>query len=276
MATTADGLSSTTNIDRRPKRAARSSRTWRDRAPAFIAAAGALILWHLVIVIFDVPGFIAPTPIEVAETLVAKADMFWRNLIPTFAEAVAGFLLGNGIAILLAVWFVHNRAAEKSFYPIAVFINTIPILALAPILVLLFGNGYTPKVIIAALICFFPTLVNMVRGLKAANPATLDLMRILSASRFEILWKVRFPCSLPFLFAALKIASTTCVIGAIVGEWVGSNEGLGAVILQSMYDYRTPTLYATVVLAAGLAVSFFSFFSFLERRVIRWKAADVH
>ncbi|MEZ5665862.1 MAG: ABC transporter permease [Alphaproteobacteria bacterium] len=260
----------------RRRRAPLPRRGWRDRVPAVLAAVGALLLWQAVIMIFDVPGFIAPSPLEVVETLVTKADLFWRNLIPTFFEAVAGFVCGNGVAILLAVWFVHSRTAERSLYPIMVFINTIPILALAPILVLLFGNGYTPKVIIAALICFFPTLVNMVRGLKAVNPATLDLMRILSASPTEILWRVRLPCSLPFLFAALKIASTTCVIGAVVGEWVGSNEGLGAVILQAMYDYRTPTLYATVTLAAGMAVAFFALFSHLERRLIRWKAADVH
>ena len=274
MASTTDGVAARPGARRRGRNVPR--RPWRDRAPAFIAGFSALALWQAVIMIFDVPGYIAPTPVEVAQTLVEKADLFWRNLIPTFLEAIAGFFLGNGIAILLAVWFVHSRTAERSLYPIAVFINTIPILALAPILVLLFGAGYTPKVIIAALICFFPTLVNMVRGLKAVNPATLDLMRILSASPMEILWKVRFPSSLPFLFAALKIAATTCVIGAVVSEWIGSNEGLGAVLLQAMYDYRSQTLYATVVLAAGMAVTFFVFISWLERRVIRWKSNDVH
>ena len=112
----------------------------------------------------------------------------------------------------------------------------------------------TPKIIIAALICFFPTLVNMVRGLKAVSPATLDLMRVLSASKSEMLWKVRFPEPLPFLFAALKIAATTCVIGAIVGEWIGSSFGLGALIIEATYNFRSPLLYATVLVAAGLAV----------------------
>jgi NitT/TauT family transport system permease protein len=261
----------------RPRRRSIAPRTtWADRLPAIAAGLGALVLWQLVIMIGEVPTYIAPSPIEVAATLVERADLFWRNLIPTFLEAVAGFIFGNGVAILLAVWFVHSRNAERSLYPIMVFINTIPILALAPILVLLFGNGYTPKVIIAALICFFPTLVNMVRGLKSVNPATLDLMRILSASPMEILWKVRFPSSLPFLFAALKIASTTCVIGAIVAEWIGSNFGLGALIIEATYNYRAPLLYATVFTAALLAVVLFAMVSVAESRLVRWKTPDVH
>ena len=116
---------------------------------------------------------------------------------------------------------------------------------------LLLGNGYAPKIVIAALICFFPTLVNMVRGLKAVSPQMLELMRVLSASGREVLFKIRLQSSLPFLFAALKIASTTCVIGAIVGEWIGSNYGLGALILEATYNYRAPLLYATVIPRGG-------------------------
>ena len=116
----------------------------------------------------------------------------------------------------------------------------------------------------------------MVRGLKAVSPATLDLMRILSATNSEIFWKIRLPSSLPFLFAALKIASTTCVIGAIVGEWIGSDFGLGALIIEATYNFRSPLLYATVFVAAGLAVSLFALVNYAERRFITWKPAEVH
>jgi NitT/TauT family transport system permease protein len=126
------------------------------------------------------------------------------------------------------------------------------------------------------LICFFPTLVNMVRGLKAVSPATMELMRVLSASKSEILWKIRLQSSLPFLFAALKIASTTCVIGAIVGEWIGSNFGLGALIIEATYNFRAPLLYATVFLGAGLAVTLFTITTLVERRLITWKTPAVH
>ena len=191
-------------------------------------------------------------------------------------EAASGFVLGNAVAVLLAIWFVHNQLAERAFYPIAVFVNTIPIIAVAPILVLIFGNGYAPKIVIAALICFFPTLVNMVHGLKAVSPQMLELMRLLSASNREVLWKIRLQNSLPFLFAALKIASTTCVIGAIVGEWIGSNYGLGSLIIEATYNFRSPLLYATVILGAGLAVGAFSLTTFVEKRMLKWKTQDVY
>ncbi|MGI9500421.1 MAG: ABC transporter permease [Geminicoccaceae bacterium] len=246
------------------------------RGPAIAAGVGLIVLWQAIISVFGVPGYIAPGPLEVAITFVDKANILWLNFWPTLFEALAGFLLGNSIAILLAVWFVHNRLAERAFYPIAVFINTIPIIAVAPILVLIFGNGYTTKIVIAALICFFPTLVNMVRGLNAVPPQTMELMRVLSASKREILWKVRLQSSLPFLFAALKIASTTCVIGAIVGEWIGSNFGLGALIIEATYNFRAPLLYATVFLGAGLAVTLFTITTLLERWLITWKSPAVH
>ena len=244
-------------------------------APAIIAAAGMLALWQLIVTGFGVPDYIAPSPIQVLQVFVEQGDILWINFWPTLLEAVAGFALGNTIAVLLAVWFVHNRLAERAFYPIAVFINTIPIIAVAPILVLMLGNGYAPKIVIAALICFFPTLVNMVRGLKAVSPQMLELMRVLSASEREILWKIRLQSSLPFLFAALKIASTTCVIGAIVGEWIGSNYGLGSLIIEATYNFRAPLLYATVILGAGLAVAFFVTTTLIERRVLKWKSGAV-
>ena len=254
----------------------RARQKWLDRLPPLGAVVGLIALWQGIITVFGVPSYIAPPPGEVVETLVTQAPNLWRNFVPTALESLAGFVFGNLVAILIAIAFVHNRTSEKAFYPIAVFINTIPIIAVAPILVLIFGNGFTPKVIIAGLICFFPTLVNMVRGLKAVSPQTLDLMRVLSASDSEVFWKIRLPSSLPFLFAALKIASTTSVIGAIVGEWIGSNFGLGALIIEATYNFRSSLLYATVLLAAAWAVTLFSAVSFAERRLISWKSSAVH
>ena len=248
---------------------------WRRRAPALAAAASMLLLWQAVVTGFGVPTYIAPSPLQVLQVFVEQGDVLWLNFWPTLMEAASGFLVGNSVAAVLAVWFVHSQLAERAFYPIAVFVNTIPIIAVAPILVLLLGNGYAPKIVIAALICFFPTLVNMVRGLKAVSPQMLELMRVLSASGREVLFRVRLQSSLPFLFAALKIASTTCVIGAIVGEWIGSNYGLGSLIIEATYNFRAPLLYATVILGAGMAVAAFAIVTLVERRVLRWKPPDV-
>ncbi len=266
--------SATVSAVERKTRARR--RAWNDRLPPLLAVVGIIALWQGIISVFGVPTYIAPTPGEVVSTLVSQAPNLWKNFVPTALESLTGFFFGNLVAILIAVAFVHNRSSERAFYPIAVFINTIPIIAIAPILVLIFGNGFTPKVIIAGLICFFPTLVNMVRGLRAVSPQTLDLMRVLSASKTEVFWKIRIQSSLPFLFAALRIASTTSVIGAIVGEWIGSNFGLGALIIEATYNFRSPLLYATVLMAAAWAVVLFSAVSFVERRLITWKPVSEH
>lgn len=229
-----------------------------------------LLLWQFGVRLFEVPTYIAPAPSDVASTLVDKFPLLLKNFWPTMYESVLGFIAGNLAAILIAVAFVHSRTVERAFFPLAVFINTIPILAIAPILVLIFGAGLTAKVVIAGLICFFPTLVNMVRGLQSVSSQSLELARILSATKAEVFWKIRLPSSLPFLFSALKIAATTCVIGAIVGEWVGADVGLGALILDSTFNFRAPLLYATVFMSSGLSVFLFVVVTIAEKLVIRW------
>lgn len=229
-----------------------------------------VLIWQFGVRFFEVPTYIAPAPSDVALTFVDQFPLLMRNFWPTLYESLMGFFIGNTAAILIAVAFVHSRTVERAFFPIAVFINTIPILAIAPILVLIFGAGLTAKIVIASLICFFPTLVNMVRGLQAVSPQALELARILSASKSEIFWKMRLPSSLPFLFSALKIAATTCVIGAIVGEWVGADLGLGALIIDSTFNFRAALLYATVFLSSGLSVFLFAAVTIAEKLIVRW------
>jgi NitT/TauT family transport system permease protein len=138
------------------------------------------------------------------------------------------------------------------------------------VLKIMLGNGIEPKVAVAALICFFPTLVNAVRGFRAVNPQLLELMRVLSASKTEIFLRVRIQSALPYLFSALKISVTMCVLGAIVGEWIGANRGIGYLLLQSMYDFNTPRLFATILTASCIAITGFAIVSAAEKWIIRW------
>jgi len=246
---------------------------WRKRLLPIAAIIGLIALWGGVVVAFDVKPFIAPSPWAVASVLVEKSGMLLSNLVPTATEAVLGFMLGNLVAIVIATAFVYSKRAEEAFFPIAVMINTIPVVAKAPILVLLLGNGMEPKIAIAALICFFPTLVNMTRGLRDVNPQALELMRVLSASPREVFWKLRVRNSLPYLFSALKIAASTAVIGAIVGEWIGSTNGIGALIIQATYNFDSPLLYATIVVGSTFSALFFAVISVIERRLLRWNTA---
>ena len=247
----------------------RRTRRLRRLMP-LVGAAVLLGLWWAVIAIFDVKPFIAPAPQVVAATLVAKAGVLWANLVPTMIEAVCGFLLGNAVAILIAALFVHRKMVELAFFPIIVLLNSVPVVAKAPILVLLLGNGMEPKIAIAAVICFFPTLVNMVRGLEAVSPQSMELMHVLSASKWDVFTRLRVPTSIPYLFAALKIAASSAVVGAIVGEWIGSQEGIGALIIQATYNFDSALLYATVVCGSTFSVLFFLAIRGLERLCTRW------
>ena len=253
--------------------AARRRLLWRRRLMPVLAVVALLLIWWQAVEFFGIRPFIAPSPVAVAQVLVARFDILMTNLLPTAIEAVCGFLLGNFAGIAIATVFVYNKTIEEAFFPVAVMVNTIPVVAKAPILVLLLGNGMSPKIAIAALICFFPTLVNMTRGLRDVSNEQLELMRILSATPREVFFKLRTFNALPYLFSALKIAASTAVIGAIVGEWIGSTTGIGALIIQSTYNYDSPMLYATIVVGSTFSALFFALISLLERRVLKWHVA---
>lgn len=250
-----------------------TARTRRRLLP--LAALGSLLaLWAFAVAVFEVPEYIIPSPLHVARAFLGDFGTIMRNLVPTAVESLLGFVLGNLFSIAVATLFVHQKTIEEAFFPLAIIIRSIPIVALAPILVLLLGNDMTPKVVIAALICFFPTLVNMVRGLSSVNPQALELMKILSATKSEVFWKLRLYNSLPYLFAALKIAASASVIGAIVGEWIGSTEGIGALIIQATYNFDTGLLYASITAACLFSVLFTAIISLLERRVVKWSPGE--
>jgi NitT/TauT family transport system permease protein len=243
---------------------------WRRRLLPLGAVILFLLIWWQAVVQFEIKPFIAPSPVAVATVLVERFDILMTNLLPTAIEAVCGFLLGNIAAISLATVFVYRKTAEEALFPIAVMVNTIPVVAKAPILVLLLGNGMEPKIAIAAIICFFPTLVNMTRGLRDVRSEQLELMRELSATPREVFLRIRVPNALPYLFSALKIAASTAVIGAIVGEWIGSDKGLGALIIQASFNYQSDRLYAAIVLSSSLSILLFAIVVLIERRLIRY------
>jgi NitT/TauT family transport system permease protein len=249
--------------------------SWRRRILPYVGILVGLGVWAALVHVFKVPPFIAPSPLIVADTLISKFDVLINNLWPTVVEAIGGFLIGNLFAIALATAFVHRKWLSETFFALVVLINSIPVVAKAPILVLLLGNGFAPKIAIAAVISFFPTLVNMVRGLESVNPQAMELMRVLSASEREVFMKLRVYNSLPYLFSALRISASSSVIGAIVGEWIGSNYGIGALIIQATYAFDSALLYAAVFVGSAFSVLFFMAISLAERLIVRWQPPPV-
>ena len=240
-----------------------------------IGLAALLVAWWAVVEAFAVPAFIAPSPVLVLQTIVDKRGLLLANLVPTALEAAAGFAVGNAGAVLLAAVFVHSPLLRAMLLPVFVLLNAIPVVAKAPILVLMLGSGFEPKVAVAAMVCFFPTLVNTVRGLDAVNPQAMDLMRVLSASPAEIFFRLRVFSALPHVFSALRISASLCVIGAIVGEWIGTDVGIGALILQATFNFDSALLYAAIVAGSCLSGAFYLAVVVAERRVVRWPTGGV-
>jgi NitT/TauT family transport system permease protein len=233
-----------------------------------------IFLWWAIVKVFDVAPYVVPPPGDVWRSLTDDFSTLMDNLWPTAEEALLGFAIGNLLAIAIAIVFVHNKTVERSFFPVAVFVQTLPLVAVAPVLVLMFGNGMAPKVMIAALMTLFPTLVNTVRGFNAISPQTLELFRVMSASKADVFWKARTYASLPFLFSSLKIASTSAVIGAIVAEWIGADKGLGYLIINATYNFQTPLLYSTMIVASLFALLLFALIGVVEKLVVTWETDD--
>lgn len=262
--------------DQQQYQARRQRAKWRLRLLPAFGVAILLFVWWALVAGLGVKPFIAPSPMLVLETLYAKRAVLLDNMLPTAMEAAGGFLLGNLVAIVIATVFVHNKTLHDIFFPVALMLNAIPIVAKAPVLVLIMGNGVEPKIAIAALVCFFPSLVNMVRGLDAVNPQAMELMRVLSASRTEVFFKLRVFSSLPYLFSALRISASLAVIGAVVGEWIGATNGIGALIIQATYNFDSALLYSAIVMSALLTGAFYLAVALLERAVVRWQPEQAH
>jgi NitT/TauT family transport system permease protein len=203
-------------------------------------------------------------------------EVLWHAALFTAKEAAVGFALGASIGFLLGVFLAHSRLLQRSFLPYIVASQTIPILAIAPMVVVWLGGRGFPDwfsvSVIAAYLTFFPVTINTLRGLTSVDPRALELMRSYAAGSFQILWKLRLPTSLPYLFAAFKIAATASVVGAIIGELPASiQDGLGGAILNFNQYYATspPSLWATNLVAALLGITFFLIVVIVERIVVR-------
>jgi NitT/TauT family transport system permease protein len=220
-----------------------------------------------------VPAYLVPAPGAVAETMVADWAMLLEHTWVTTLETIVGFLLAAVIGVATAVLLVYSRTAEKSLYPLILFAQVIPKIAIAPILVVWFGFGMTPKIVLAVLIAFFPVVVSAVAGLRSVDPELLEMSATMGASRWKTFRKIRFPGALPQLMSGLKVAVTLAVVGAVVGEFVGADRGLGYVLLLASGNLDAPLLFADLILMSLIGVVLFVLVEVLERLLIPWHAS---
>ena len=238
--------------------------------PAMIIVAGLIGLWEWVVAANDIPHWKLPSPHSIAEELWSSRSLLLRHTWVTLEEVLIGFSIALASGVLLAGLIHQSRTLERVIYPSVIASQTIPIIVIAPLLLIWLGYGMQHKVIVVALISFFPIVVNSVDGLKSADPDMIRLLRTLGASRWQVFTKVQVPNSLPFLFSGIKIAVTVSVIGAVIGEWVGSSEGLGYLAIRSKSQFLSERVYATVVLLSFMGIALFLIAGVLERLFLPW------
>ena len=233
-------------------------------------------LWEWVVRAWNVPNFLVPAPSTVAGALGrgVRTGLYLTNFWITLFEALVGFVIAAVAGIVLGAIIAQFRLVERTFYPYLVALQTLPKIAIAPLIIVWFGFGISSKVIIAGTVAFFPVLVNVIVGLKTVDAAKLDLMRSLRASRWQTFRLVTFPNALPFVFAGLDIAIVFSVLGAIVGEFVGSQKGLGNLILQFNFSLDVAGVFAVLILLSVMGVALHLVMQAVQRHVIFWAEPD--
>ena len=253
---------------------------WSISAAVFV---GLIVLWEAVKILFQVPTYKLPHVSEVLAAFVQPTGqgqpwgiILLPNAAVTAYEAVAGFVLGGLAGFALAVAFTSSRLMERGLLPYVVASQTVPILAIAPMVVVWLGTSWVSKAIIAAYLTFFPVTINVLRGFRSVDPDALALLHAIAASPRQIFLKLRLPASLPYLFTALRISATASVIGAIIGELpVGSRFGMGVLIINAAqyYNWQPARLWATMLVSALLGIAFYQVVALVERRLVRWRPA---
>ncbi|WP_256812690.1 ABC transporter permease [Mangrovibrevibacter kandeliae] len=230
-------------------------------------------LWALAVQIFNIPAYLIPRPLDVAEAMVDQWQTLLAEAVPTTLATLGGFALSVTVGIPLAMLIAGSRTVESYVYPLLVFSQSVPKVAIAPLLVVWFGFGMMPKVLTAFLLGVFPIVVSGVQGFKSVDPEMRDLVRSMRADWLQSFAYVNLPQALPSIFSGLKVSVTLAVVGAVVGEFVGANSGIGFVLQRSIGNFELPTMFAALVILALIGVILFWLIELVERVVVPWQAS---
>jgi NitT/TauT family transport system permease protein len=233
-----------------------------------------ILLWHYYVVLMKVPVVVLPTPVQVLESIINEAKALTEEGCVTALECIYGFALSLAIGIPIAVVMTYSRIANQMFYPLLVASQSIPKVAIAPILLVWFGTGIKSKLAMAFIIAFFPVVVDTATGLRSTSPELLELARSLQCTRLQTFFKIQLPSALPSMFSGAKIAVTLSVIGAVIGEFIGSNEGLGNLLLTANSQLNSPLVWASLAVLSVLGVVLYGVVVLAEKLLMPW-AADV-
>jgi NitT/TauT family transport system permease protein len=258
-------------FNKRARRASlRALATHALPAMPWIVCIAMLIIWELACTYFSVPDFVLPKPSRIASVLVTTYDPIWFHAKHTLATTLAGFALAVISGLSLGIAVGSSRYVFASLYPLLVGFNSVPKVALVPVLVVWFGIGTTPAILTAALMSFFPIAVNVATGLATVEPELEDVLRSLGAKKRDLIFKVGLPRSLPYFFASLKIAITLAFVGSVISESIASSQGIGTLMVRAASDFRIPLVFAGLVVTAAMGIVMHFAFSTLETYTTGW------
>ncbi len=233
-----------------------------------------LVIWEALVYLIKPSPWLLPAPSQIGVALVENWAVILDNALVTAYEALLGFIIAIIFSVVLAILIDRFLPLKRGIFPILVASQTVPIFAIAPLLFIWFGFGILPKVVIVVLICFFPIVTNLVDGLNNADRSLIQLLESMNASRWQIFAKVKFPNSLPYFFSGLRIGAVYCVTGAIFGEWLVANKGLGLYIKTTFNSFQTDQLFAGIIVIVAISVLIYSSVLLLERIFIPWNKEE--
>jgi NitT/TauT family transport system permease protein len=244
--------------------------TVRRQILSIVCILGFFVAWEVLCLIFNVSDIVLPRPSEILVTLWTRFPAIWPHAVQTLYTTLVGFAFGILIGVLLGILIGSSRLAYDVAYPLLVGFSSVPKVAVVPIFVLWFGAGTVPAVLTAMIMCIFPIVVNVATGLAATEPELQDVMRTLRATKWEILWNVGLPRTMPYFFASLKVAATLAFVGAVISETVASNRGIGNLMMIASSSFDVPLVFAGLFILAALGVALYAGFSLIEGRVTGW------
>ncbi len=251
------------------------SRAWLGRLMPVLTLAVLLLVWELGCVVFHVPEFVLPRPSRVIVTLIGTFGPIWFHAQHTLLTTLAGFAMAVVMGVALGVVVGSSRLAYQALYPLLVGFNSVPKVALVPVLVVWFGIGTIPAVLTAFMLSFFPVAVNVAIGLATMEPELEDVLRSLGASQRDIVVKVGLPRAMPYFFASLKIAITLAFVGSVIAETLASNVGIGTLVEQASANFRMPLVFAGLAVVAAMGIAMYAIFAWIERRMTGWATRSV-
>jgi ABC-type nitrate/sulfonate/bicarbonate transport system permease component len=241
--------------------------------PPLLLSVALLALWQAAVAALDIQGWLLPSPLAILRAGWQARGIMGPHVWQTAQETLLGFAVALGVGLTLGILLDLSARLRAALYPLLVFSQTVPIVAIAPLLVIWFGYGILPKIIVVALVCFFPIVVNTTDGLRSTDPEQIALLRTMGATRRDTFLKVQLPGAMPMIFAGIKVGITYSVVGAILGEWVGASRGIGVFMLRATNSFRTDWVFVSIALTAALSLMLFGLVALVERLTLGWHYA---